>query len=145
MPPTLSLRNTPLPMCVLVRNAPSFSPSLALCCQCGRAREGGGGWGTQLEVVDSSINLNRHRRRNGRTTAREQRDQKQTWEEIAAYSKRRSRRKQFSLILEGKREISPLATHTKTDYENKWRYGFYSLRNLAISGGGLGFRVFGRA
>jgi hypothetical protein len=38
-----------------------------------------------------------------------------------------------------------LATHTKTDYENKWRYGFYSLRNLAISGGGLGFRVFGRA
>ncbi len=67
------------------RNAPGFLPSkhspanVRAHAQCPQlfsilstllpmwARRGGGGWGTQPEVVDSSINLNGHRRRNGRT------------------------------------------------------------------------------
>jgi hypothetical protein len=39
--------------------------------------------------ASTSTGRSGHRRRNGRTAAGERRDQKQTWEEIAAYSKRR--------------------------------------------------------
>jgi hypothetical protein len=55
------------------------------------ARAGGGGWGTQPKVVDSSINLNGHRRQNGRMAIGEQRDYKRMSEEIATHSTRRSR------------------------------------------------------
>ncbi len=81
-PPTLSLRNTLPPGCA---QRPWLFPSKTLPRQHARSRatpptslrpehsvanvgaRGGGGWGTQSEVVDSSINLNGHRRRNGRT------------------------------------------------------------------------------
>jgi hypothetical protein len=63
MPPALSLRNSPPPTCA--QRPQLLSVLSTLLPMWARAR--GGGWGTQPEVVDSSINLNGHRRRNGRT------------------------------------------------------------------------------